>query len=344
MRTFKDLSREGICFDRLSLREQLIVLQNSALAMTANPQYWGELLLVKDAIDLEELAIVYSLISNYETVGPFFATHLEPLHSWGRYVHEEEHTRLLEIAEEKGLWIKYLGLAYYDPHLMGQVIHATNTIIVRMFPPWEKEEFAISTPLGMFPSYQEISKDISPSEICFVGAFSPMSVADIKSLHNILWPAARMTIIDIEGKLASEAAHNMGVNFVIADGLTMPFPQAKFDLILTNNLFHSLGSLTTGTEEKRQLRRKLFLESARVLRPDGLFGAVEMVIAEKGGELADIVETNAAYADAGFRSITSKPSRELNNNDLPKLKSGSHIPSGNTVRSDRSFIWLAQMS
>lgn len=75
----------------------------------------------------------------------------------------------------------------------------------------------------------------------------------------------RLTAIEVDPTLAGQLRAELGdrVDVRHGDGAALPFPDASFDTVVCFTMLHHVQSA--------QLQDRLFAESARVLRPGGLF-------------------------------------------------------------------------
>lgn len=318
MKTLRDIP-EGSLFHKQTYIEQIVILQNtfrSCLGSEFVPE------LSADDISKAEFGIAYRLLSTPGYQGPFFSTFLEGPMAWRHYVPYDislDDLNCFKTAADNNLWEKYVGLAEYQEHAMGEAVHALSLIGEAWLRP-RQVEFSIASPGIHIPSYAQALRSVPyNANIRFVGAMSAKSVADIWAIWHHLMPLAQMQIIDIEGVLSCEAAKHYKIPFVIADGLATGFPDCNVDVVMTNQLITHLGDLYDYDADNLRAKRKLFFaESYRNLRRGGKLIMVEHpLIFSSEEELFEVSvdlylsqdreALKADLAEVGFSNISIRP-------------------------------------
>ena len=322
--TLSDLPYET--FHTLSYEEQLVVVQNTMIALQGT--HCNMQVLTKDEVDVSETRAV-SLLLRPDLGGPFASTLLENTYIWQSYISDRSQAVLdaFRLAVKKGLWEKYLGMLYYDPRLMGEVIH-TVSLITEAYTKHPKSYRTLS-PGNFVPSYKSIVESkISyiPKDVLFVGGFSIKSIGDIWGIGKYILNGVKPLVIDIEGVMTVEAAKHYRINFVKSDGLQTCLPGESMDLIFTNNLIQSLeyGETDYNIESLRNARQRFYVESAKVLRPGGCVGFVEKPLLENTADFfnkklvkREIDLVNIQLKEAGFV--------EIEITDAPVIKDRKHV-------------------
>ena len=113
-------------------------------------------------------------------------------------------------------------------------------------------------------------------------------------------------MIDVSRRKAARARADIDFRVGVVEDL--PFPDKSFDVVLSSLMLHHLPD---------DLKRKAFAEIARVLKPGGIFFAVDLAAgshASLGRRLAshfmpksqdDLASLTPVLAEAGFRDVTT---------------------------------------
>ena len=310
--TLKSLSTlKRASYHKLPYDQRLVVLQNTMQEFYGNG---GIEPLTLEDIDLDELRQAFTLARNPMYCGPFAGTHYESFGAW-QYVsffETDEERDAFSQAIDKGLWGKYIGLATWGYHEMGEIIHAFCSTAEGLLPDMATK-WTMMSPATAAPSYaQAIGSAYSRAKALFIGAFSLQSIADIWALKRRLIRRGRIKIIDIQGFLSYAGAKHYEIPFMIGSGLAIPFKKHSQELVLTNFLTPDLDPHDRGDIDKlRSFRADLFREAYRVLAPQGQLAMVEPALMDE--ESFEHSEEVSAYADkactkeqlkaTGFRSI-----------------------------------------
>src|SRR3989344_2636304 len=273
LRTLESIEPKS--FHTLPYKDQLVVVNNTTIDIDQTTALFEPLSLSR--IDEEELAAIQLLVSSNDLVGPFSATFFEGQSAWSKYLYytSPQITQAFQLTAERELWWKYMALSDYDPHRLGEVVHAINLILEGMMPSTDLPRSL--SPGKTIPAYRDAVHLVGEEKVgksLFVGAFSVKSVEGIWGISKYLTPEEdSMEIIDVDGALSAKAAKHYGIPFSYVDGMETNFQAASYDSVFTNNLTPALPAYTyIGPYEART---KFLREMRRIIRPSGSLIMVE---------------------------------------------------------------------
>lgn len=97
---------------------------------------------------------------------------------------------------------------------------------------------------------------------------------------KLCFPKARITLLDLSDPYLDKAKQRLAdldrINFIQGDAAHLPFQDEQFDLVYSCFLFHELPL---------DVRKKVFAESARVLKKQGYLGVIDSVQSQDKPEL-----------------------------------------------------------
>jgi Methylase involved in ubiquinone/menaquinone biosynthesis len=102
---------------------------------------------------------------------------------------------------------------------------------------------------------------------------------------KLAFPKAKITVLDLSWPYLKKAQANLAdfsrIDFIQGKAEDLPFQADAFDAVFSCYLFHELPF---------EIRRKVVLETARVLKPGGIMGLVDSVQKEDAGDFSWALE------------------------------------------------------
>lgn len=124
---------------------------------------------------------------------------------------------------------------------------------------------------------------------------------------KLAFPKARITVVDLSWAYLKAAQKRLRefdrIEFVHGAAEDLPFVAGKFDLVYSCFLFHELPL---------EVRRRVFAESARVLRADGVVGVVDSLQSGDAVEFDDVLARFPRdFHEPFYRNYLAHPLAEL---------------------------------
>jgi SAM-dependent methyltransferase len=87
--------------------------------------------------------------------------------------------------------------------------------------------------------------------------------------------AAELTVVEVDPRLASRLRSVLppAVTVVTGDGSDLPFPDARFDVVVCFTMLHHVP--------ETRLQDRIFAEARRVLKPGGVFAGSDSVVSPR---------------------------------------------------------------
>lgn len=124
---------------------------------------------------------------------------------------------------------------------------------------------------------------------------------------SLAFPKARLTVSDLSESYLEKAKFRLkgfkNIDYIIADAANLPFKDNEYDIIVSTFLFHELPL---------DVRQQVLRESLRVLKPGGIFAAVDSIQYQDRREFNVFLERfPIEYHEPFYRNYCENPMEDL---------------------------------